>query len=723
MKLKNRGFVATALLYGLLVVFIFLILGLLAMLQNRKMILDKLKSDIKNELNGMNEYKTYPDGTAIYYNPVTGKVCRDYTEDNSLNENKKGCMKWYIFNDNKNKSTVSMILDHNTTNAAAWNSSGSNEGGMNEVKTALDNDTKNWNVSSRLITPDEVAHIVGADNDDTLKWKSSKILGTDDINTKVANFYLNGSGNSYSTTDGWRKRVSTEKDTNEYAWLFDYTYNCESYGCHIESIDDNRGYWTSIAVNGHGGAAWFVYNNGSLDFANVVWGSENSQYNIGVRPVITLKKSDIYVPYKEDILNGADPVYRDNLVPVTINVENGTTVVKKADITEKWYSYKDKEWANAVVLKTNTKYEDNQEIPLSNIESYFVWIPKYSYKLFDLGEYNGATEGQPTTLGSNKKTIQIKFGTNTTDDSNNGECTTPLEAGTSGNCVVGDYMTHPAFITMNSNGLWVGKYETGYDGATTSNEAKQNSSDSTKVIIQPDVYSWRYINVKNAFTTSYNYLRKNDSHMMKNTEWGAVAYLSHSEYGINTEVNINNNSDYKTGYSAVDGTDQSSYPGTYGTDSTKTLTYNTTTGLKASTTGNITGIYDMSGGAWEYMASYRDDTLGSSGFTSSDAYLSSAYSKYFDVYPNDSSTTTYGKRILGDATGEIGPVYRYDNGNNGTFNHNNWYADISGFVESGNPWLERGGSYYDGVITGQFNFNEDIGCSYSSHGFRIVLTK
>ena len=30
----------------------------------------------------------------------------------------------------------------------------------------------------------------------------------------------------------------------------------------------------------------------------------------------------------------------------------------------------------------------------------------------------------------------------------------------------------------------------------------------------------------NAFNTSYNYKRDLDSHMMKNTEWGAGAYMN-----------------------------------------------------------------------------------------------------------------------------------------------------------------------------------------------------
>ena len=42
------------------------------------------------------------------------------------------------------------------------------------------------------------------------------------------------------------------------------------------------------------------------------------------------------VVYKERILNGTDPVLKDELIPVTID-NDGT--VHKADINSKWYSY------------------------------------------------------------------------------------------------------------------------------------------------------------------------------------------------------------------------------------------------------------------------------------------------------------------------------------------------------------------------------------------------
>ena len=208
--------------------------------------------------------------------------------------------------------------------------------------------------------------------------------------------------------------------------------------------------------------------------------------------------------------------------------------------------------------------------------------------------------------------------------------------------------------------------------------------------------------------------------MMKNTEWGAVAYLSHSKYGIDTEVNINNNSSYKTGYSALPSTNQQTYPGTYGDGATYNDTYNTTTGYLASTTGNISGIYDMSGGAWEYMASYMSGQLGSSGFAT--ANITTYNSKYFDVYATSSTVASYNNRILGDATGEIGPFYNYADGDGNTRYHNSWYADSSSFIDSSYPWFGRGGSYFDGVIAGQFEFVRFTGAVYTGFGSRLVLT-
>lgn len=74
--------------------------------------------------------------------------------------------------------------------------------------------------------------------------------------------------------------------------------------------------------------------------------------------------------------------------------------------------------------------------------------------------------------------------------------------------------------------------------------------------------------------------------MLKNMKWGAVAYLSYSKYGKKSEITINNDFAYFTGGGAYK------------------------TNVAQSTTGNITGVYDMSGGAWEYMMGVQQDNTG-----------------------------------------------------------------------------------------------------------------
>ncbi len=404
--------------------------------------------------------------------------------------------------------------------------------------------------------------------------------------------------------------------------------------------------------------------------------------------------------HKEKMLNGADPVIKENLIPVTI-ADNGE--VTYANTQKKWYSYENKEWANAVTLvdSPSKEYQENDIIPESDIESYFVWIPRYKYQIFDEGNYTEGIQSKPET--SIAKEIQIEFESKDTKPSIGSK--------------QGEWLTHPAFTNFDVNGFWVGKYETGYKGATTKEEAQVNEENPNKVIVKPNTYSWRGISVSNIFKTVYNYNRDLDSHMIKNTEWGAVAYLSHSKYGINTEVRINNNSNFLTGHSATDETDQSSYPGESGMTQDVTLPYNTPTGYKASTTGNITGIYDMSGGAIEYVAGYVQSANDQSGFSVSEL---ATYSKYLDLYPSDATLSNFNYRILGDATGELGPFYNYSDVSGKRF-HNNWYGDHSYFADSIYPWFTRGNHYTHGLLAGQFTFSRAYGNESTIGGYRIVL--
>jgi hypothetical protein len=307
-----------------------------------------------------------------------------------------------------------------------------------------------------------------------------------------------------------------------------------------------------------------------------------------------------------------------------------------------------------------------------------------------MGNYNSTINEKPTT--TNAKTIEIIF------ENKNDEISIGDE--------VGEYYSHPAFVAFDSNGFWTGKFET--------------TGNVNEVQVKPNKISLRNLNIKNIFELSYYYKRNNDSHMMKNTEWGATSYLSLSIYGINKEININNNRNYLTGYSASLESNQTTYPGTYGNTEDLTLPYNTETGYLASTTGNISGIYDMSGGTYEYVAAYISEYLGNSGFTSDPALIYG--NKYFDKYYGiNISATSYNKRILGDATGELGPFYYYFDSDENSRNHSSWYNDVSHFVGYSRPWFHRGGDYANGILSGQGYFNRDTGVSYGGVGFRLVL--
>jgi len=436
-----------------------------------------------------------------------------------------------------------------------------------------------------------------------------------------------------------------------------------------------------------------TYNSSALSCSGSGSGSESSQTP---------------TTYTEALLNGADPVLAGDLVPVVITQATGGNdfIVTKADTTEEWYKYGDSEWANAVrlVASPSGSYSAGDEIAHSDISAYFVWIPKYKYKIFNMGNYSSAG----TIETSARPSIQIEFGTTNTTDVLTGDtqsCATPGTTGGSGNCAVDRWMTHPAFLAFNKTGMWVGKFET--TGTTSSNTI------STMTVL-PGVTPINNVTVNEIFTKALAYDGDStnavlDSHMMKNTEWGAVSYLAHSTYGMgvkNIYINNYNNSGRRTGCVGA------------GTDTTESTTcaneWYSTTGYNGSITGNITGIYDMSGGVWEYVAGFRNvesGNIGSSGLAVTSTTGDNA--KYFDVYDSTSTSTAYNKRILGDATGEMGPI--------NSSHISSWYGDYAYFVRSSYPWFLRGGRSDSGSNAGLFYFDYDMGGANAGSGFRLVL--
>ena len=205
--------------------------------------------------------KSFKNGTAVYYNPETGNKCSKEAVKSTTGI-KNGCMKWYVFNDKEGNATVNVILDHNTTAKVAYNSTGNNSE-MKEVKKALENDTKDWKNTARLITANEVAKITGN-------------TGFDATQTGQGWFYLDSNNQTLTVN-------STNK--SKYAWLFDYTIGCTNYGCNV-SDSSTRGYWTSTPYKGTSTVVWLVNLIGSLNHTYMTG-------NNGIRPVITISKSNI----------------------------------------------------------------------------------------------------------------------------------------------------------------------------------------------------------------------------------------------------------------------------------------------------------------------------------------------------------------------------------------------------------------------------------------------
>ena len=262
------------------------------------------------------------------------------------------------------------------------------------------------------------------------------------------------------------------------------------------------------------------------------------------------------------------------------------------------------------------------------------------------------------------------------------------------------YHTHPAFTFggVELNGIWVGKFET--TGSASVPTVKGNNAS----LVNQNV-STQFTTAQKLGTSTYGSTSKVDAHMMKNSEWGAAAYLSHSKYGINKEIRINNywnNSKTLTGCGANTENESSS--------TTCGIVYGKATNYPQSTTGNITGIFDMSGGAWEYVMGYysgASTTWGANSDGNAAGFSSKPASKYFDDYTTTNSLTACNGGICyGHALSET----------------SNWYNDYAIFVGAEDAWFLRDGSFKNGANAGAFGFRYGVGFAGYGYSFRVVLS-
>ena len=430
-------------------------------------------------------------------------------------------------------------------------------------------------------------------------------------------------------------------------------------------------------------SVYYILNNGQIHgIASSINNSFSTRPVLYLKPEVQITEGDgtSSNPYKlslsknEDTSNANAPVLASNMIPVYY--DETAKVWKKADVKNKtmenrWYNYENHIWANAVTVKdTNrqTYLNANVGTPISmdDITTMWVWIPRFN--AVTPSNYNGGTQALPNA-------IDVTFVK---------QNESALDAFT--------------FGTKQLSGFWYGKFEV---GGTLVSACTNETCNVSNIAVKPNVTSLRRQTVSSFFYASRSMEQPNnsfgfvssevDTHMSKNNEWGAVAYLTQSIYGrcsgsnACVEVGINNNSAYTTGIGAA--------PGTSSTSSV-TNTYDTVLGMSASTTGNIYGIYDMSGGALEYVMGIYNKTINSSSFSSL------PNEKYYNNY----TTTTYQGHALTETS--------------------RWYNDnLSNFSSSSSYyWLDRGGYYNNTTSAGLFSVFIYSGGSDSSVSTRMVVT-
>ena len=231
----------------------------------------------------------------MYLDPTQpNNICDEHNTE-SFTGMKTGCMKWYIYKEDNNGTddtsddVYKAILDHNTTARVIWNANNSNvdladsnlNSLINDLKMAWINNGTNANsyiIDVGIISGQEVADIV-----ENTSWKASD----------ESRYYFDKNGNTFGTNP-----VATTQGSSNYAWLYEYTYDCEQNGCNVQdnntytNVNDSStggtyGYWADTPYTGNGSNVWGVGRIGGFghDNANVA--------NRGLRPVIIVPKSAI----------------------------------------------------------------------------------------------------------------------------------------------------------------------------------------------------------------------------------------------------------------------------------------------------------------------------------------------------------------------------------------------------------------------------------------------
>lgn len=161
----------------------------------------------------------------------------------------------------------------------------------------------------------------------------------------------------------------------------------------------------------------------------------------------------------------------------------GNEIIVTEENYDNWYDYANGNWAQA-------KTADGIS---------WVWIPRYAYKI---------TSGVKT---DGDKTIEIKFLQGNTNKDFAGT-TISKNYPTVENAAMTDFVVHPAFTDGTSNNFANGEWDSELEGIWVTAE------------VQPRT------DIITAYTSLLEYDSNKNSHLIKNSEHGAILYLKNSPY-------------------------------------------------------------------------------------------------------------------------------------------------------------------------------------------------
>lgn len=231
---------------------------------------------------------------------------------------------------------------------------------------------------------------------------------------------------------------------------------------------------------------------------------------------------EIEVAFNDDLDSNVlvnSPQLTEGMIPVKYDGKNWVVV---SPLDSEWYNYSSgsMKWANAM-LRDDAKYLDfdgvtlknigttsldeliGKEIPQNYTGSMYVWIPRYSYKVTDSG-------------------VDINYSDGVDDYIEDGYKAHP--AFSYAHYTGGDASNESSYHDMDESdrlmGIWVAKYPAGQNIANPKYASGiQTISDSS---IGEAFSASKLVGTSN---NKYG-MTSGSGHMMKNAEWGAVAYLT-----------------------------------------------------------------------------------------------------------------------------------------------------------------------------------------------------